>query len=308
MDQRMRALVSKSLRYSNTKSLVLGKCHTQIRFNPIRFNSSNARSEVHPTSLNAFNANHSLYDQYRPTFYGPAITDLLGRLKLSKGAKVIDLAAGTGKFTEVLAGRGFDLSAVEISDGMLSTFRKKHSSIPAYKGSSYDIPFESSSLDAIFCAQAFHWFADIESLREMHRVLKPEVGKLALVWNFEPEMEHNSKWQRRIAELCWGFDLNLPQFRRQTWQNVWMTDEADKLFYTPMMGTKMYWSYKISPESIWPLWETRSYITELPEEDKTSVRLEIERILREEASDFKDSNGLLDLKMGVFYSWVTART
>ena len=34
------------------------------------------------------------------------------------------------------------------------------------------------------CLQAFHWFANEESLKEIHRVLKP-AGVLAMVWNAE---------------------------------------------------------------------------------------------------------------------------
>ena len=33
-------------------------------------------------------------------------------------------------------------------------------------------------------AQGFHWFADLDSLKEIYRVLKPQ-GKLGLIWNFD---------------------------------------------------------------------------------------------------------------------------
>ena len=36
--------------------------------------------------------------------------------------------------------------------------------------------------DAVVVAQAFHWFANPDAVREIARILKPE-GVLALVWN-----------------------------------------------------------------------------------------------------------------------------
>ena len=44
------------------------------------------------------------------------------------------------------------------------------------------IPLPDASVDAVVCAQSFHWFATREALAEIHRVLKPS-GKLGLVWN-----------------------------------------------------------------------------------------------------------------------------
>ncbi|KAJ8103850.1 S-adenosyl-L-methionine-dependent methyltransferase [Lipomyces tetrasporus] len=269
--------------------------------------SASSGTEVHPTSLNSFNTNHALYDKYRPTHYQPAVDSLVSHLNLPSKAKVIDLASGTGKFTALLNKFNFDLSAVEISDGMLETFRSNFPGIPAYKGSSYDIPCPDSSLDAIFIAQAFHWFADISALREFRRVLKPGTGALALIWNFEPEIEHNSPWQRKVAELCWAFDVHLPQFRRMNWQNVFDMNEAAELFETPLKVEKKYWSYKTPPEAVYPLWETKSYITALDNVERAQLKENVEQIVAQEAKDYLDENGMLDIKMGVYYTWTVSR-
>ncbi|KAK9451848.1 S-adenosyl-L-methionine-dependent methyltransferase [Limtongia smithiae] len=267
-----------------------------------------AAATVHPTSLSAFDSNHDLYDQFRPTHYAPAVDKLIASMALpAKGASVVDLASGTGKFTALLRNRGFDLSAVEISDGMLKTFREKLPDVPAFKGSSYEIPFPSGSLDALFCAQAFHWFADMASLREMHRVLKPGTGKLALIWNYEPEPEHNEKWQLEVAEECWQYDLDLPQFRRMNWQDVFETSEAGEQFQTPLEKGKVYWSYKIRPQDVYKLWLTKSYITRLDKSEKAKVKNRIDQILTKDATHLVDDQGFLDLKMGVYYTWTTRK-
>ena len=62
------------------------------------------------------------YDKHRPSYPPDAVTRFLKHLHVHgvKKARVLDLAAGTGKFTELLVGRdeGFDILAVEPHGGM----------------------------------------------------------------------------------------------------------------------------------------------------------------------------------------------
>lgn len=54
--------------------------------------------------------------------------------------------------------------------------------VKALPGSSYEIPLEANSVDSVIAAQAFHWFGDEQSLKEIRRVLRPG-GTLGLIWN-----------------------------------------------------------------------------------------------------------------------------
>lgn len=60
--------------------------------------------------------NASLYDQHRPSYPHEAITRFLKHLQVHelKKARVIDLAAGTGKFTELLVGRDEDFEVIAV--------------------------------------------------------------------------------------------------------------------------------------------------------------------------------------------------
>jgi protein-L-isoaspartate O-methyltransferase len=59
----------------------------------------------------------SSYDQHRPSHPPSAVSSLLEHLKLAGQAnsKIVEIGAGTGKFTEILAAReeGFEIVAVE---------------------------------------------------------------------------------------------------------------------------------------------------------------------------------------------------
>lgn len=118
------------------------------------------------------------YDRYRPGFPDAAAADILpGRV----GA-VLDLGAGTGKFTQLLLARADRVIAVEPSTAMLDVLRAKLPSVESLDGGAESIPLEDQSVDAVTVAQAFHWFDRDAACAQIHRVLTPG-GTLGLLWN-----------------------------------------------------------------------------------------------------------------------------
>ena len=79
---------------------------------------------------------------------------------------MLDLAAGTGKLTRQLAPRFARVIAVEPLDGMRDVLERVVPEAEALAGSADSIPLPDDSVDAIFVAEAFHWFATDETLRE----------------------------------------------------------------------------------------------------------------------------------------------
>jgi ubiquinone/menaquinone biosynthesis C-methylase UbiE len=124
-------------------------------------------TQVHSTSLNSFNANHTLYDKLRPEFDPKFVAKFFQSLSLTKGQAILELAAGTGKFTRELMNHGYadELIIVDPSEGMLESFKKNFPALESRIGSSYEIPLDDSSVDSVIVAQGFHWFSDEESLR-----------------------------------------------------------------------------------------------------------------------------------------------
>jgi SAM-dependent methyltransferase len=118
------------------------------------------------------------YEQTRPT-YPPALLDVL---PLDADAAVLDLGAGTGKLTRVLAERYRDVTAVEPLTNMRAMLERVVPGVAALPGSAERIPLDDGSVDGVFAAQAFHWFDKPVALPEIARVLRPG-GVLAIVWN-----------------------------------------------------------------------------------------------------------------------------
>jgi SAM-dependent methyltransferase len=121
------------------------------------------------------------YVRYRPTYPAAAIDALLAGLAPPERLVAIDVGAGTGISSRLLAGRGVRVSAVEPNRAMRDA-AETHPGVSWLDGSAEAIPLPDATADLTLAAQAFHWFRAEESLREMARVTKSG-GRLALLWN-----------------------------------------------------------------------------------------------------------------------------
>ena len=103
----------------------------------------------------------SAYDTHRPSYPTNALESLLQHLLVKdlRGARLLDLGAGTGKLTEILARRdeGFEITAVEPHDAMREELRKKGlRKVRVLEGAASKIPAEDEIFDAVIAAQVGH--------------------------------------------------------------------------------------------------------------------------------------------------------
>jgi SAM-dependent methyltransferase len=131
----------------------------------------------------SFGAVAGAYAEHRPDYPEEAVRWCLAPAGRDVSAlRVLDLGAGTGKLTALLAGLGADVTAVEPDDSMLAEFRRALPSVRALPGSAEAIPLPDGAVDAVLCGQAMHWFDMPRALPEIARVLVPG-GVLAALWN-----------------------------------------------------------------------------------------------------------------------------
>ena len=99
-----------------------------------------------------------------------------------------DIGAGTGKFTELLARKGYDLFAVEPNADMreqLAATLKPYPNAKIVDGSAEVTTLSDQSVDVITCAQALHWFDPDAFRAECRRIGKPACIVIA-VYNNTP--------------------------------------------------------------------------------------------------------------------------
>jgi SAM-dependent methyltransferase len=136
---------------------------------------------VHPVAR-GFQRAADDYERARPTFPPEAVAFVADRLDLRSGRTVLDLAAGTGKLTRLLAATGAEVIAVEPIRAMRQKLVETTPAARVLDGVAEAIPLPEQSVDAATVAQAFHWFDRERAYHELARVIRPG-GALALVWN-----------------------------------------------------------------------------------------------------------------------------
>jgi len=132
----------------------------------------------------AFGNSAREYELGRPRWPEELIDRVAGELELGSDATVLDLGAGTGKLTRDLVPRFGRVIAVEPDDAMRAVLEEGVPEAESLAGSAEAIPLPDASVDAVFTAEAFHWYASDESVGEIVRVLRPR-GGLVILWNLD---------------------------------------------------------------------------------------------------------------------------
>jgi len=181
--------------------------------------------QVHPSAARGFAAAAEAYERGRPEYPSDLLGWLTSELALGPAAACADLGAGTGKFTRLLVRTGAEVIAVEPVAEMRARLAAALPGVRALAGTAQAIPLADGAVEAVLCAQAFHWFAAREALAEIRRVLKPG-GRLGLVWNVRDE---SVPWVAAMTAILTPFEGGTPRFHSGQWRRAF----TGRLFTDP---------------------------------------------------------------------------
>lgn len=219
---------------------------------------------IHDAAQRGYTSASDNYQRGRPEYpeaLGAWLGDALG---VRAGSRVVDLGAGTGKFTKLLARTGAALTAIEPVDAMRAKITDGLPGVRALAGTAEAMPLQDGEADIVICAQAFHWFANAQALREIHRVLRPG-GRLGLVWNVRDE---SRDWVAAITEIITPYEGDAPRYYKGTWKQPF---ESQSLF-GPLQRTVLPHSHVGTFEQVVIDRNLSvSFIAALPEAERQSV-------------------------------------
>jgi SAM-dependent methyltransferase len=175
---------------------------------------------MHEAAAKGFAREAQAYARGRPEY--PVALDqwLRDELKLDETRTVVDLGAGTGKFTRRLLATGANIIAVEPVQEMLAQLTRAVPSVAARSGTAEEIPVNNGAADAVVCAQSFHWFATNAALKEIHRVLRPG-GSLGLIWNVRDE---SVGWAAAMTAIMAPYEGDAPRYSSGEWRKLFPFD------------------------------------------------------------------------------------
>lgn len=167
-------------------------------------------------SSRGYETGAATYVKGRPSYPPEAAEWLRDDLGVGPGRKVLEVGAGTGKFIAVLKDCGGEITAVEPVAGMREQLVRAFPDITVLAGTAESIPLPDGSVDAVVCAQAFHWFATTAALEEFRRVLTPG-GRLGLIWNARDE---SVPWVAALTAITDHWEGDTPRYRTGNWRRV----------------------------------------------------------------------------------------
>lgn len=263
------------------------------------------------------------YNTYRPGYHDDAVDRLLQVLEIQdkKGAKVLEVGAGTGLFTETLADRveKYEITAVEPHDEMRKELeQRKLPLVTLVKGTGESMEdIQDTSFDAVVIAQAFHWMANMNALRELSRVLKPR-GVLGMIWNIEDynaprDWACKEKWADALKQVLWSLDDGHKRFRDMQWKQVF--DEqgrsdpisihtSEPLFSLPLGEDTVGFENWLSKDLIWKRYQTLSQIANLEPAELADVEKTFWKAI-DEPNTRTDEQGRVAVHGQTYLAWTT---
>jgi SAM-dependent methyltransferase len=183
-------------------------------------------------------------------------------------ATVLELGAGTGKLTRLLVTRFASVIAVEPDEAMRRLLVSLCADAEVRAGSAETIPLADGSVDAVFAAEAFHWFDGERALAEIARVLRPR-GALVLMWNVPagPTRPSIARVEHLLTEVAPPrdelghdpVDLNTTRFASGEWRAPFAGSPFEELREARLPNPQ-----RLDREALVAFFESMGWLGELP--------------------------------------------
>ena len=196
---------------------------------------------------------------------------------LARDDRVVDLGAGTGQLTHALVRRFVQVTAIEPLAELRHLLRTELPDVDLREGIAESLPLDDGSAEAMFVAEAFHWFDWQRALAEAARVLT-EGGRLVLLWDvpagpWEPELGDDVRNLVRAA-IRSGGEPGESRYLRGEWRRAF-----ERSAFEPLEEQQIEYVFEASQEGLVSYILSTSSIAGLPEAERQALRDELRQRL-----------------------------
>lgn len=139
----------------------------------------------HDSWADSINVDEVMVDEFFEACTSPENRIILNSLGNIEGKKILELGCGAGEASVYFAKKGGDVTATDLSAGMLRVVGKvadKHGVSVSMKQTASDrLDFADNSFDIVYAANLLHHVDIASTLAEIERVLKP--GGIFAAWD-----------------------------------------------------------------------------------------------------------------------------
>jgi SAM-dependent methyltransferase len=138
-----------------------------------------------------FAVDAEIYDRHVGRYGEDLGRALVAAVGLSPRMRVLDVGAGTGKLTGVLAGAVGEenVAAVDPSEPFAATLSERFLEAEVHHAAAEDLPFDDGTFDAVFAQLVVNFLADAQKgVGEMRRVTREGGVVAACVWDYPEGM------------------------------------------------------------------------------------------------------------------------
>jgi ubiquinone/menaquinone biosynthesis C-methylase UbiE len=203
-----------------------------------------------------------LYDATRQDYPVEIADAVITNAAIVAGASVLEIGCGTGQLTRQLAGRAFNLTAIDIGAAMVQAARRNVADASIrFQACSFEDFAGSGPFDLIASATAFHWIDPSVGLAKAARLLRPG-GWLALLTTGE---RYPEPLQSRLRDLWISYRRSSAEWSSQP---AWLTPLRQSGLFGETVEVQHTRTVRVQAQTVIGVEQTRATFLSYTEQDQ----------------------------------------
>jgi ubiquinone/menaquinone biosynthesis C-methylase UbiE len=213
------------------------------------------------------------YDATRQGYPTEIVDTVVADAAIGPGAAVLEIGCGTGQLTRQLAGRSFDLTAIDIGTAMVEAARRNVEGVKTrFRVCSFEDFAGRGPFDLIVSATAFHWVDPDVGLAKAARLLRSG-GWLALLTTGE---RYPEPLQSRLHDLWRRYSRQDGEWPGQP---AWLPALRESGLFGPTAEASHSRALRLSAETVVGVERTRAAFLSYTEQDQADFTADLQALL-----------------------------